>query len=264
MLSRVLPNWTVQGVVMSSTMGMCKKVKIKLPGQLGVKLWASWLDVLVVELWIILTSTLLWEVKEVFLFFLTPWRRVFNELCVGMCVWSVLWSQFFLHFVSDVQWVALKGKTSWLMFCYFLPLLCSPCFPLLIIPPPSLSLSLSVATRQWRSGRQRCGGRGDKQSGSSVGYLQLQLQPLICDLLSPSNEMWHWKHSFQGNQGVFFFDKVRNEKAAGGICIQRQKTICLSDFFYCQFESAIQVWCYLYKINRIFLAMDAPGRTIPL
>lgn len=142
MLSRVLPNWTVQGVVMSSTMGMCKKVKIKLPGQLGVKLWASWLDVLVVELWIILTSTLLWEVKEVFLFFLTPWRRVFNELCVGMCVWSVLWSQFFLHFVSDVQWVALKGKTSWLMFCYFLPLLCSPCFPLLIIPPPSLSLSL--------------------------------------------------------------------------------------------------------------------------
>lgn len=59
------------------------------------------------------------------------------------CVWASVCEA---HFEVNVfvlclmyNWFVLKGKTARLMFCYFLPLLCSPCFPSLII---SLPLSL--------------------------------------------------------------------------------------------------------------------------
>lgn len=42
----------------------------------------------------------------------------------------------------------------------------------------------------------------------------------------------------------------------------KARNYCLSDVFYCQFESAIQVWYYLDKINHIFQAVDTPGWTI--
>lgn len=66
--------------------------------------------------------------------------------------------------------------------------------------------------------------------------------------------MWHWKHSFQGNQGVFLslFCQGANWQSWGWACILRQKKklfafqMCFFFFFFliCLFESAIRVWCY--------------------
>lgn len=43
-----------------------------------------------------------------------------------------------------------------------------------------------------------------------------------------------------------------------------KKRFAFQIFFYCQFESAIQVSCYLDKIKRIFQAVDSTGGTISL
>lgn len=46
---------------------------------------------------------------------------------------------------------------------------------------------------------------------------------------------------------------------------KKKQTVCLSDFFLflfffnCQFESAIQMWCYLEKINCICLVVNQSG-----
>lgn len=82
------------------------------------------------------------------------WRNLFNEDC--LC--SFLLKAIVGVFLPDLQWIAVKAKPTWLMFFYFVPLLCSSC----ILYSSSPLFSFFLATRRWRSGCQRCGGRGDK------------------------------------------------------------------------------------------------------
>lgn len=81
----------------------------------------------------------------------------------------------------------------------FLHLLYSFCFCSIAHHPSPLSSS--PATRLWRSGCRRCGGRGEKQSnwGSSVSHLAATA--------AASSDMM-WRHSFQGNQGVDHAEKM--------------------------------------------------------
>lgn len=81
-----------------------------------------------------------------------------------------------------------------------------------------------------------------------LSEILLQVQPLICDLLTFSTEMWHWNHCFRGNQGGFlkkknFFVTVKNQKSQGGICIQRQKNPTILPF---TFLFLLPIWkCHL-------------------
>lgn len=82
-----------------------------------------------------------WECKALFCL-LTPCRRVF-KVCVGMCVWSLLWSRCLMF--NGLFW---KRKQRDWCSAFFSLLSCSRRFPLLIIPPIShFSLSGSL---QWQ------------------------------------------------------------------------------------------------------------------
>lgn len=224
---------------------MCRKVKIKLPGQSGVELWAGWLDLPVAALWIILISPLF---LSVFFAEGLSWGVCGPHVCevyfeVNLFVLCLIYNGLF--------W---KGRLpDWCSVIFFLccVLLASLCSS----SHPSRCLSLSPATKLWRSGRQRCGGRGDSRSGSFVGHLSshrsvtCSLQAMRCDT----------ENTVSKAIKVFFFSSSRckmTKTPRWNMYSKRQKTICLSDFFYCQFESAIQVWCYSDKINRIFPAGD--------
>lgn len=114
-----------------------------------------------------------------------------------------------------------------------------------------LSLSSSPATRQWRSGCQRCGGRGEKQSDcvSSVSHL-------AATAAASSDTMWRLSRSFQGNQGVDHAEKQRTGKSKN-----MPFRIFVFFFFYftANFQSAILLWCYL-EINVVSLVKHPPSK----
>lgn len=145
-------------------------------------------------------------------------------------VWASVREAYFevsLYVVSNVQRALLKEKTRLIDDQLFSPFV--EFFWLSIISPLSLSLCLSSdkTVKIWSSKVWR------KRWQLNWFLCQLSLlipQPLICDLLTSSNEKGHWKHRFQGNQGVSFLCQGVKWRSRGKIRIQRQETIAFQMF----------------------------------
>lgn len=201
------------------------------------------------------------RLERCFFFLLTLWRRAFNELCVCVC-WHMC-VRGTLKSVRDVQWVVLKRKTAWLMFCYFLLLLCSPCFPVLIIPPLSLSISSDKTVKIWLSKvlRKRWHPKWlwflcqPSCCNFSHWYVTCSLLPMRCDTeitVSKAIEVFFVMIKWQ-SRGTTFFEGKKTQNKQNNLPFR---------FFYCQFKSAILGWSCLDKINRIFPAVDTQGSTV--
>ena len=185
-------------------------------------------------------------------------RRVFNEACVGVGVFgfggslwvlcSALWSQC-LCVASDVQWVVLKGRAA--DWCSVISSLCCALLVFFLCSSSHPPISSSPVTRRWRSGCQRCGGRGEIQSdcGSFVSHL------------AATSAAHLWPAHFRQQDGTL--KPQFPGQSRGGLCKWGERKICLFRiFFTANFESAIQVWCYLEKINYICWVVQTPGKMI--
>lgn len=150
-------------------------------------------------------------------------------MCLCVCMWIALWSPC-LCVVPDVHWVVLKGGLSdW----------CSVIFSLCCALPSyhPTPLSASPVTRQWRSGCQRCGGRGENWSdcGSFVSHIAAAPAPL--DLRPAHFQRWDvtLKSLFprQSCCLFFFLPLSRCYTAKPWWNLYPKERICLSDFFFC-------------------------------
>lgn len=70
--------------------------------------------------------------------------------------------------------------------------------------------------------------------------------------------MWHWKHCFQGNQGVFFFAKVQNDKAEAEYVFKGKKLFTYQILLLPNWK------CHSGVMLLGQTAVDRPGRTISL
>lgn len=93
-----------------------------------------------------------------------------------------------------------------------------------------------------------------------LSTILLQLQPLICDLLT-SNEC-HTENTVSKAIKVFVFFLCQGAKwqKRWNMCSKAKKLFPFRFFF----TANLKVPCYLDKINRIFQAVDTPGGTISL
>lgn len=225
------------------------------------------LDLLVAELWIILTYTLFWEVGEVFIFY---WHH--GEGSLMKCVWaSACEAHFEVNlFVLCRMYIGLfwKGRLpDWCsvifcLCCVLLASLCSSSHPPLSVS--SLSLFSDKTVKIWSSKvwRKRWQPKWFLCRSSccyfSLWSVTCALPVLRCDTentVSKAIKVFSFALSrckmTKPRQNMYSKAKKNNNNLP-------------FKFFYCQFESAIQVRCYLDKINRTFPAVDAPGWTIPL
>ncbi len=226
----------------------CKR-KWKLSGQFRNKLW--WSDLLVAYLWVILTSTLFWEVGEVF--FLTDMgRRVFNEACVwaSVCVKRTLKSISLCY-----VWCAMGCFER--EDCLIDVLLFSPfvAFSLLSSAhhPTSISLFLFTATRQWRSGCQRCGGRGDDRVIPLSAFFSHW--SVTCSLLALRCDT---EKQFPRQSRCLFLWQGANDKAEVEYVFEGKQLFAFQIFF---FTANLKV-PFSCTATWTWQTVDAPGWTI--
>lgn len=161
---------------------------------------------------------------------MTPCGRVFNEVCV--CVFEVL---FEVHvFVLCLMYNDLFWKQECLIdVLLFSPLCCVRLdFRLLIIPP--LSVSSSPATRRWRSGCQRCGGRGEnrRDGGSFVSHFSTTWATDLWPARFYHRNVTLKSQFPRRSECLFlsFFVTRQHDKAEVKYVVKR-KSLCLSDCF---------------------------------
>lgn len=159
---------------------------------------------------------------------MTPCGRVFNEVCV--C------SKCSLKFVSlCCVWCTMtcfESRSAWLMFCYFLPFVV---FALIFDCSSShLSVSSSPATRRWRSGCQRCGGRGEnrRDGGSFVSHFSTTRATDLWPARFYHRNVTLKSQFPRRSECLFlsFFVTRQHDKAEVKYVVKR-KSLCLSDCF---------------------------------
>lgn len=174
-----------------------------------------------------------------------------KSVCVCVC------SKCSLKFMSSCcVWCTMtcfESGSAWLMFCYFLP------FVVFVLIFDCSSSHLSLSLRLQRQDGEDLAVKGVEEevrtAGTAVPLSAIFPTTWATDLWPA--RFYHrnvtLKSQFPRRSECLFFSffVTRQHDKAEVKYVVKRKSICLSDFFYCQFESAIQMWCYLEKRNSI-------------